>query len=417
MVLGTEPVQLGRLSQAGLRCWVLDHPEVSRAHARVEPTNEGFIVRDLQSHNGTFVNGKPVDAGLLADGDVLRIGSHLLLYQVLTARECDLLLHSQRWPEPSLVGGGARMLAVREAIAHAARSAGPVLVTGESGVGKELVATAIHRQSGRRGRLVAVNCAALPHALIESELFGHARGAFTGAAQTQAGLFEEAEGGTLLLDEIGDMPREVQAKLLRALAEGEIRPVGTTRAKQVDVKLVAATNVDLAAAVRAGAFRGDLYSRLLGLPIEVPALRRRREDIPELTRSFLQRAGAAAQLDTDAVEALLAHDWPFNVRELQQTVTLAADLGDRSGLRLSLLPEALRERVTRVETASAAPSLNPDPLRHIARDAVPGRSELTAVLQHFQGNVKRAAAFFGRDRRFIYRCCEQHGITPDAFRE
>jgi transcriptional regulator with GAF, ATPase, and Fis domain len=282
------------------------------------------------------------------------------------------------------------------------------------------VAAAIHARSGRTGAFVAVNCAALPHALAESELFGHARGAFTGAGQANVGLFREAEGGTLLLDEIGDMHLELQAKLLRALAVGEIRPVGTSRAYHVDVKLVAATHVPLEKAVEEGRFRGDLYSRLLGVTIPVPPLRERREDILELTRHFLERADRGGAIDPDSAEALLVHEWPFNVRELEQTVAQAGRAGGAPGIRFTDLPPRLRipSAVPNQVSLSAAPNQVPLPptLPQLAPGTSPSKEDLEAVMEHFNGNVRRVAAFFRKERRDVYRWAERHGIELSRFR-
>lgn len=412
-VLGGEGVQVGRLPRGTGRSWVLEDKEVSRAHAALEPRGEGvFVVRDLGSHNGTFVNGDRIEEKQLADGDVLRFGSHLAVFQELAPDEFDLLTTAQRFPQGAMVGEGVRLLAVRRGIARAAQVQVPALILGESGVGKELVAREIHEQSGRSGHFVAVNCAALPQTLVESELFGHARGAFTGAGSANRGLFEEAEGGTLLLDEIGDMPVELQAKLLRALATGEVRPVGTSRARSVDVKLVAATNVDLEQAVRAGTFRGDLYSRLLGATVDVPPLRARREDIPLLVRHFL---GRDVELEADAVEALLVHHWPFNVRELEQTMGLIGDLGQDATLRFEHLPARFHRK--RSATGAPAPAPAPeDPLAQIDPGGTPSRQELVAALEHYRGNIKQVAAFFGRDRRQIYRWAERFDVDPERYR-
>jgi DNA-binding NtrC family response regulator len=412
-VLSDEPLRLGRSISPGAPGLALNHAEVSREHALLEPVpGGGFVVSDLGSHNGTFVNRERISRRALTHGDVVRIGSCLLLFQALDSDACRRLLTSARWPAHGLLGSGPGILAVREAVEHAARTPEPVLITGESGVGKERVAAAIHARSGRSGAFVAVNCAALPAALAESELFGHVRGAFTGAANPSAGLFREADQGTLLLDEIGDMPLDLQAKLLRALAIGEVRAVGASKPHHVDVKLIAATNVALEAAVDAGRFRGDVYSRLLGTTIAVPMLRERREDILELARHFLERAQIGRELDPDAAEALLVHDWPFNVRELEQTVSQAGRSGTGSGIRFTDLPPRLRIPAT---TPPSRPPL-PTTLSQPVPGLTPSKPELEAALEHFQGNVKRVAAFFKKERRDVYRWSERYGIDLERYR-
>ena len=233
-----------------------------------------------------------------------------------------------------MVGSGPAMQRLFELIRRAAPSEGRVLVTGENGTGKELVARAIHESSRRKaGPFVKLNCAAVPAELIESELFGHERGAFTGAVAARRGKFELADGGTLFLDEVGDMPAAMQAKVLRVLQEGEFERVGGAHTLRVDVRVVAATNKDLAAEVQAGRFREDLYYRLNVVPVRAPPLRERREDIPELATRFLAEAcerngRRPMRLDRDALVALQAHDWPGNVRELRNLVERLAILCD-----------------------------------------------------------------------------------------
>jgi two-component system response regulator AtoC len=220
-----------------------------------------------------------------------------------------------------------------------------VLIRGESGTGKELVARAIHEASPRRARkFVAVNCAAIPAPLLESELFGHVRGAFTDAVRDKPGLFEEADGGTLFLDEVGELPLALQVKLLRALQESEIRPVGGAESIKIDVRLVAATLRDLEVEVAQGRFREDLYYRLNVLPVMVPALRERVEDIPELARWFAAKHGArhgrVAELGEDAIEALVARAWPGNVRELENVIERALVLSEGPAIDVELLGSA-----------------------------------------------------------------------------
>ncbi|HEU4732901.1 MAG TPA: sigma-54 dependent transcriptional regulator [Kofleriaceae bacterium] len=235
---------------------------------------------------------------------------------------------------PALVGDGEVMQQLRETIERVAGTRSTVLVLGESGTGKELVARAIHDASPRRGRrFVAINCAAIPATLLESELFGHRRGAFTDALRDKRGLFEDADGGTLFLDEIGELPLALQAKLLRALQEGEIRRVGDTQSIKVDVRLIAATLRDLADDVREGRFREDLYYRLNVLPVTIPPLRERTEDIPQLARFFAQRHAQRHQLgevtlSEVAIEALVRQPWPGNVRELENVIERAVVLAD-----------------------------------------------------------------------------------------
>jgi transcriptional regulator with GAF, ATPase, and Fis domain len=235
-----------------------------------------------------------------------------------------------------IIGRSAALHAALQEVEQVAASDATVLVTGESGTGKELVAGAVHAASARRERaLVKVNCAAMPANLIESELFGHERGAFTGATLKREGRFAAADGGTLFLDEVGELPLELQAKLLRVLQEGEFEPVGSSRTRKVNVRIVAATNRDLAAEVRAGRFRADLFYRLNVFPVRLPALHERSEDIPVLVEFFVQRCAAQlgrqfAPVSAESIRRLQEHSWPGNVRELQNVVERAA-IASRDG--------------------------------------------------------------------------------------
>ena len=322
--------------------------------------------------------------------------------------------------EAALVGNSQPMRRLRGDIAMVAPKGIPVLILGETGVGKELVAEEIHRQSGRPGPFMAVNCAALPEALAESELFGHVAGAFTGAAKRSEGLFVTANGGTLFLDEIGECPATVQAKLLRALAKGEVRAVGASDVTMVDVRIIAATNRDLAAEIAEG-FRADLFSRLSGWTQRIPPLRERKDDILPLAAMFLARVAPGVSISTNAAEALLLYHWPFNVRELEQVMGAAGVRAASVGrVRCEHLPEHIaavlgargmqREAVSQYQQAAPAVALA------VARDGVPGRDDLLAVISYFGGNIAQVAEYFGKDRKQIYRWAERYQIDVNAFR-
>jgi two-component system response regulator HydG len=303
----------------------------------------------------------------------------------------------------SLVGASAPMRALAELLARAAPSPAPVLITGESGSGKELVARALHDGSPRRERpFVPVNCTALPEALLESELFGHTRGAFSGAAAPRRGLFVEADGGTLFLDEIGDMPAPLQAKLLRVIQDGEVRAVGSDTIRRVDVRILAATNHDLETRVAAGQFRADLFFRLNVVLVTVPPLRERREDVPALVDHFLVRArhrnhaARAQRLSREVLERLAFHRWPGNVRELENLVE-----------RLVIL--APGEEITLDDLERFAPGLasGPSPLE-AAKDRMMSLRELedayiSWIVARCNGNKTKAAEVLGIDASTIYR--------------
>jgi DNA-binding NtrC family response regulator len=298
------------------------------------------------------------------------------------------------------------MLSVYKQIARAADSAVPVLVVGESGTGKELVARALHRNSQRRARpFVAINCGALTETLLESELFGHARGAFTGAVADTKGIFEQAQGGVVFLDEIGETSPPLQVKLLRVLEEGEVRPVGGSRPVKVDNRVVAATNRDLERAVAEQKFRADLYYRLSVIVIRLPALRERRDDIPLLITAFLKgackRIGRQIELSSGALDVLLAYDWPGNVRQLENTIerVVLFSLGSVVGPEdlTTLLHSAPRD--VPAGLFEDLPTLEQVERRYIEH-----------VLQAVRRNRTRAADVLGIDRRTLYRMADRYGI-------
>jgi DNA-binding NtrC family response regulator len=305
---------------------------------------------------------------------------------------------------PGLIGRTAGMLSVYKQIAHAANAAAPVLIIGESGTGKELVARAIHAHGRRASRpFVPINCGALTESVLESELFGHTRGAFTGAISDTKGIFEQATGGTVFLDEIGETSAALQVKLLRVLQEGEVRPVGGSRIVKVDVRVVAATNVDLEREVAGQRFRQDLFYRLSVIVIRVPSLRERREDIPLLIQTFLQnacsRAGRRVELSTAAIAALTAYRWPGNVRELENTIERLVVLSRGSIIDVQDLPFKASGPDLHERLFADLPSL--DELE---------RRYLVHVIEQVGGNRTRAAEVLGIDRRTLYRMAERFGI-------
>ena len=289
-------------------------------------------------------------------------------------------------------------------MAYASDSTAPVLIQGESGTGKELVARAIHAHGRRAARpFVAVNCGALTETLLDSELFGHVRGAFTGAIADRKGVFEQAHGGTVFLDEIGDTTPAMQVKLLRVLQDGEIRPVGAHRVSHVDARVVAATNVDLERAVVEQRFRQDLYYRLGVILIRLPALRERREDIPLLVDRFVRdaaaRAGKQVAISPEAIAALAAYAWPGNVRELENTIERLA-VFSRGRIEVEDLPAAI----------VAAPALEERLFQDLPTLEELERRYLQHVLHTMGGNRSRAAEALGIDRRTLYRMAERFGI-------
>lgn len=308
-------------------------------------------------------------------------------------------------------GGSRGMRVLFDRIAQVARADGAVLVSGESGTGKDLVAHAIHAESARADKpFLAVNCAGVPSELLESEFFGHAEGAFSGADRARPGMFREADGGTLFLDEIGEMPTALQAKLLRALQDGRIRPVGADREHQVDVRLIAATNLDLQALVESGGFREDLYYRLEAFQLHIPPLRDRGEDLEVLAMSFLARYAAARKrpakrLSDQALAAVREYHWPGNVRELKNAMERAVTFCEDEVVGVEHLPERVREGRRRNAEPTGSGGV---PAELLEGDMLPSLDELKGryvryVLERVNGNKRRAAALLGVGRRTLYR--------------
>jgi two-component system, NtrC family, response regulator HydG len=356
-----DPVSLGR--EAANRIPISD-VSVSRRHCVITAEGGQYVIRDLNSRNGTFVNELPIRERVLEDGDQIRVGESVFLFlapsteagTMLPAESAEEALLTQtvvrlsrREIEHNMIGESPAMREVYLFIAKVAPKETTVLIRGESGTGKELVARAIHRNSPRvNGPFVAINCAALTETLLESELFGHEKGAFTGATAQKRGKLEVADGGTLFLDEVGELPPGIQVKLLRVLQEREFERVGGTRPVRVDIRLITATNRDLDAAIKTGGFRPDLYFRLNVVSITMPALRERREDIPLLAGHFAARSSEKAKrrvlgLSADARALLLRYDWPGNIRELENAIERAVVLGSSDHILPEDLPEALLE--------------------------------------------------------------------------
>ncbi len=390
---------------------VLDDPRVSGEHAVLGRRRGAVLLRDFDSRNGTKVNGQRIDSCQLMPGDVVAIGSGVW---VLCHEPED-----RPGPQPrelGMVGASWALQRVLQQVVQVAPRPTTVLVLGEPGVGKELVARAIHRHSGRAGELLAVNCGAMNEQLLQSELFGHVRGAFSGAGQARQGLVAAAHGGTLFLDEIGDASPGLQVSLLRLLENGEYRPVGSDRVEHAEVRVVAATN-RLAEGLEP-ALRPDLHGRLSQWVIQVPPLRHRREDIPVLATHFAARhRGGPVRLDHRLALALCLHDWPGNVRELASFMErMVVECGDDELLRPN--PEQLQRLGLGVRpaepasSASAVPAPGPGP-----RAGRPEAAELEAGLVACGGSMKELAARLGVGRNTLYRWFASAGLDPKQLRE
>ncbi|MEW6775607.1 MAG: sigma 54-interacting transcriptional regulator [Bdellovibrionota bacterium] len=319
---GKTPLRGGRqiLGKAPPADIVIDDEHVSRRHAEIYFDGASWQIEDLGSTNGTKVAGRAVAKAQLSPGDPIEVGRQKLFFRLERKKEEVVGSKGERWG--ALLGKSAAMREIFALAERVAASHVPVLILGESGSGKELLAAGIHDASSRGGKaFIPINCGAIPEELAESELFGHEKGAFTGAAADRRGLFEEADGGTVFLDEIGDLPPPLQVKLLRVLESGEIRPVGSSLPRRVDVRVIAATHRDLPSLVREGKFREDLYYRLAVMPLRLPPLRERLEDIPLLSSVLLP---PGRKLSKRAFEKLETQHFPGNVRELRNLLERAA---------------------------------------------------------------------------------------------
>ena len=404
MTLNPLTVRVGTGESCHLR---LTDPTVSRLHFQLSPRGDGLRLTDAGSTNGTLVEGIRVrDVDLLA-GATVRIGATAL--RIEAGREPLCVEISGRESFGSLLGAGVEMRRLYTILERVAPTQATVLIQGETGTGKELVARELHQHSRcSTGPFVVVDCGGIAPNVIESELFGHTRGAFSGAVNDRRGLIEEAHGGTLFLDEIGELPLNLQAKLLRVLETREVRRVGANTARAVDVRLVAATNRMLAQSVNEGSFREDLYYRLAVVEVQLPALRFRREDLPLLADHFSRRlTGNAGPIPSELVATLMTRSWPGNVRELRNFIERCVTLGITPG------GASRREGSAPVQGIEAGLPLNLNvPLKE-ARDEAMERLEhiyVQSVLRRSEGNVTRAAELAGVSRRFLQRLIARLGI-------
>jgi DNA-binding NtrC family response regulator len=379
---------------------VLKDPSVSRFHCRLTRDANGWHLTDNGSLTGTRLDGVRVrDADLGLEGTIT-IGDSILFVRATHAGSEAPVPDAQSFG--ALSGTSVAMRKLFAFLEKVAASEINVLIEGESGTGKELVAAEIVQRGPRaEGPFVIVDCSAIAPSVVESELFGHVRGAFTGADRDRVGAFEAANGGTVFLDEVGELPLELQPKLLRALESREIRRVGETRPRKVDVRVIAATNRDLQREVNKGLFREDLYFRLAVMDVCVPPLRSRLEDIPLLVRGFLAALGMPDQQDlfpARVLAELAAHDWPGNVRELRNYVERTIVLRE---------PQPASTRATGTGDVDLATPFK------LAKDAVVGhfeRSYLAALLEAAGGNVSKAARIGGMDRMYLHRLIQKHGL-------
>jgi DNA-binding NtrC family response regulator len=428
---GIDRVELGRGERDARRSTTmpatltlaLPDPLVSSTHARLERELDRYWLEDAASRNGTRVNGQDVTRHLLKDGDVIEVGHTLLLFRsnvgVPDETPLDLVPGSSNAPLPGVITLEPQLAAELTKLSRLARSDLSIVLLGQSGTGKEVVARAIHAASERRGAFVAVNCGAIPENLVEGELFGWKRGAFSGAVADQAGLIRSADRGTLFLDEIADLPLASQAALLRVLQEREVRAVGGGAATPVDLRVIAATHQPLPALVEAGRFREDLYARVLGFLLELPPLHKRREDLGILIRALLERHAHqpdGVRFEPDAALALMRHAWPRNIRELENSLKAALVLGEEDRLRREHF--VLSGRSDALDAASRddrSEQPGPEPPRPLDDVQLAHRAELVALFQEHRGNVSAVARATGKARNQIQRWMKRYAISPVDF--
>jgi len=417
---------------------------VSGYHARITELSDGFIIEDRGSTNGTIVDGRRIaGATPLRDGAVLFLGAQVLVFRSMTAIEVAAVEADLAEPFAPVATLSPALAMTCAKLRLLAPSSTELFLVGKTGVGKEVFATAIHEASGRKGRLMAINCAALPRELVESELFGYERGAHSTAKERKTGLIEAAQGGTLFLDELAEMPLDVQSKLLRFLQDRKYTPVGSTRTETANVRIIAASS-SLAEPAGQTKIQDALLGRLGAQPIELPALRDRPEDLGRLVSHFLSINACDRAFDEEAFRALFLHDWPHNVRELQKVIVESALLSRHAqAIGLDHLPPVLADRLygpsrhrSGAVAVSPAPSSYSGPPALPAEDPpapessspsergkdgtrrrpAPSAAELRALMQRFQGNVTHVSNHLGRQWAVISRNLIRHRIDPADYR-
>ncbi len=394
--------QLGTESSNEL---TLVDPTVSRIHAEVKIEDHRAVVRDLGSTNGTFIDGVRIREGYPRNGSVLRLGQASIRFELLDKQHGVPVSEATRFGE--LLGLSSQMRVAFKLLEKAAKTDSTVIIEGETGTGKTRAAQGLHDQSARSIKpFLVVDCGAMPAALLEAELFGHEKGAFTGATSRRLGVFEEANGGTVLLDEIGELPLELQPKLLRVLEDRQIRRLGQNQWTKVDVRILAATHRDLRGDVNSGRFRSDLYFRLAVLRVALPALRQHTEDIAAVADGLLTRLGATAKshprLFAPAFfKSLETHAWPGNVRELRNHLE-----------RCMLFEEPVPFTDGDSSAPAAAMTVTSGAFTDARQKAIDAfeRSYLTALLERHGGKVSVAAVEAEVDRVYLYRLMRKHGI-------
>ncbi|HEY4243072.1 MAG TPA: sigma 54-interacting transcriptional regulator [Kofleriaceae bacterium] len=410
VALGRGPERRTELVGGELTIRVPDKWMSSR-HARIEPSFGRWVLVDTESKNGSIVDGHTTKRAVLTDGSLIELGHTLFFFFERLPIDADAPVITELLPNEGVPGFGTLMPSWGTELTRLRQISSseiPMLVEGESGSGKEVLARGIHGLSNRNGAFVPVNCGALPDNLVESELFGYKKGAFSGAQQDHPGLVRAADGGTLFLDEIGDLPASSQAALLRVLQEREVMPVGGTRAVEIDLRVVAATHRDLDDMVAEGSFRHDLFARLAGFRVTVPTLAERRTDLGVLIGALHTRLFPAEHpgFEIDSARLLLRYPWPLNVRELEQALATAQVLAGAETVRPEHLPDSVR---------TGRPPGAPRPVVLSELDQKVRDRVVTALREH-QGNVSAVARALDKDRKQIQRWIKRFGLDPGSYR-
>jgi transcriptional regulator with PAS, ATPase and Fis domain len=402
-----DEMEFGRDRASETWATSFEDPLMSRRHARITRAGAGdYIVSDLGSTNGTWLDGRSVPVGTsfkLQPGSVLVMGGHVFVFRLVTHDELAAIREDWSCPFGPVPTLSPALALLTRKLSRLAPADVDILLSGETGAGKEVHAEAVHRASGRKGPFIAINCAAIPDNLVESELFGYARGAHSTADRGKPGLIEQAEGGTLFLDEIGEMSQSAQTKLLRFLQSREFTSLGTTRPRRLDVRVIAASNRPLQASETATeGLRYDLAARLGPEPLGLPPLRDRPEDVGLLAQHL---AKAPLEFVPEAFQALFLHAWKGNVRELEKVVTLARVLaGEKTPIALEHLPVPV---ATRVQARPPKPAI---------QRKRPTRDELATLLSRHGGDVARMAREIGRQRTLVWRWLRENQLKPQDYR-
>jgi transcriptional regulator with GAF, ATPase, and Fis domain len=412
-VITSDVIRLGKAEGNDL---VLTEDTVSRMHCEILRDARGYLLRDLQSTNGTFLDGAEVREAYVRAGSVITVGTVQIKFQPFEER--IEILPTEAEELGGLVGRSIPMREIFGLLERVAPTEATVLLEGETGTGKDLVARTIHSLSRRKdGPFVVVDCGAVASTLIESELFGHEKGAYTGATATRQGAFELAHGGTIFLDEMGELSLDLQPKLLRVLEQREIRRVGGNRTIRVDIRVIAATKKELKDEVAKGKFREDLYFRLSVVPIYIPPIRQRKEDIPLLVQEFAHKLGGPDyEIPPDVIDSLMAHDWPGNVRELRNVLERGVYLSKQLGSDAFKMINTSGVGPIRPPASDGVPvQFNPAESYRVNKERWNDEFErryLQWLLQRAEGNISKAAREADMDRKYLHKLIKKHNLGP-----